>query len=74
VVTETQIADTENETTTPAIEAPEPERAAIHSITTNEDAAANHNVEDDGMTDNFDDFKPFLCFVLFCFVFVYLLF
>jgi hypothetical protein len=55
---ETQTADTENETVTPAVEAPEPEGATVHSITTNEDAAANVNVEDNGTTDSFEDSKP----------------
>ncbi len=55
---ETQTAGAENETATPAVEA-EPEGASVHSITSNEDAAANVNVEEDtGMTDRFDDSKP----------------
>jgi hypothetical protein len=54
----TQTANAENETATPAVEAPEPEGATVHSITTNEDAAANINVEDNGTTDSFDDSKP----------------
>jgi hypothetical protein len=82
VVKETQIAATENETATPAIEALEPERPAVHS-TTNENAAANHNVEDNSMTDIFDDSKllrPFVCFlfcvfVLFClYIFIFFCF
>ena len=55
---QTPTADAENETTTatPAVEAPEPEGATVHNIiTTNEDVAANANVEDNGMT---DDSKP----------------
>ncbi len=67
IVKETQIAGTENEAATPAIEASVPERAAVHSITTNEDAVTNVNVDDNGMTDNFDDSKPLCVFVCFMF-------
>ncbi len=55
---EIQIADAENETATPAVEAPEPEGATVHSVMSNKNAAANVNVEDNGTTDRFDDSKP----------------
>ncbi len=44
---------------TPQVESATNFPATVHSITTNEDAAANANVKDnDGMTDNFDASKP----------------